>query len=320
MPLFDATDKAVLQTIIYFDLFDFPLTKEELHRNIIANYAVSIAAIENRLKNNNMKSLIEKSEGFYYLKNRGELISKRKANYLLTDKKFKVAINNAKLLRLCHGVKAIFITNKLAYSNPRENGDIDIAIITSKNKLWTARFFTSLLMKILGRRPQKHNQKNKICLSFYLTENNLNLNKWLKPNDLHLAMWLSQFVPIYDPENLGERMLGENKWIRQMLPNAQQYNLNDRRKVKATILSKFLGGILFFIPENTLKSVQIKLLAPELKQKKNDSNGDVIINDKILKLHSTDRRQYYNDNLKDRCKELIPAFVLSDLIKLVQKK
>ena len=186
-----------------------------------------------------MKSLIEKSEGFYYLKNRGELISKRKANYLLTDKKFKVAINNAKLLRLCHGVKAIFITNKLAYSNPRENGDIDIAIITSKNKLWTARFFTSLLMKILGRRPQKHNQKNKICLSFYLTENNLNLNKWLKPNDLHLAMWLSQFVPIYDPENLGERMLGENKWIRQMLPNAQQYNLNDRRKVKATILSKF---------------------------------------------------------------------------------
>ncbi|HCC23866.1 TPA: hypothetical protein DF272_06860 [Candidatus Falkowbacteria bacterium] len=320
MALYDAIDIAILQTIIYFDLFDFPLTEREIHCNLIGREATSIKAIANRLKNQKLKTLLAQTEGFYFLMGKQELVDCRKSRYQLAEEKYKIAQKNIRWLKLCPGVKAIFVTNKLAYANPREAGDIDLAIITAPQKLWTARFWTTSLMKLLGRRPTKLNQTNKICLSFYLSENNLNLQSTAKKHDVHLAFWLSQFVPIFDPDNLGPRILDQNRWIKSILPHACFYDTTDRRRQNRAFMGTIINLTLGWIKESWLKRLQLRLMALTLKNKVNDGTGDVVLSDHLLKLHSLDRREYYNNKWIENCGRIIPRFQVQDIINLVIKK
>ena len=65
------------------------------------------------------------------------------------------------------------------------------------------------------RRPTKDDKKDKICLSFYMTEDNLRLKKFAYENDLHFAYWVKQFMPVYDPDNLHKLFVETNDWSAQ---------------------------------------------------------------------------------------------------------
>ncbi|OGF33380.1 hypothetical protein A2533_04640 [Candidatus Falkowbacteria bacterium RIFOXYD2_FULL_35_9] len=312
-------DRATLRTIVYFDIFDFPLTANEVYKYLIARNVTSDKAVIHSLQN--LESFLGHREGFYFLKNREDTIELRKDNYLLSDEKYKLAINNIKLLKKCAFVKAIFITNKLSYSNPRENGDIDIAIVCQAGRIWSCRFFTTLMMKLLGRRPTKIKQKNKICLSFFLDEKNLNLEKFAGENDLHLAFWVRQFVPIFDPEKINAKIQQENIWINKLLPNCQEYVVNQRRRVSRR---SWMQAVWLIISpkrlENVFRKIQLNKLSIDLKNKLGQNNNDVVMNDAILKLHSTDRRKYFNQLWEKRCKEIIPQFSITELFKTLINK
>src|SRR3989339_711788 len=119
MALMTEIDRAILRTIIYFDLFDFPLTASEIQENLIIKNQTTLPAILNSL--NNLKTLISCDEGFYFLTDRRQqdsskgsssfasatddkrplvknsdenltLVQKRKERYLIAEEKYKIAL------------------------------------------------------------------------------------------------------------------------------------------------------------------------------------------------------------------------------------
>lgn len=319
MPLLNEVDRSILRTIIYFDLFDFPLTSWEIYKYLLNSQKTSYQSVCNSL--HNIKHLVNQDQGFYFLKNRAEIINNRKKNYLLAEKKNIITLKNARLLTKLPFIKAIYICNNLAYANSSENSDIDFFIITDKNKIWTARFFGALLMKILKRRPQKNSTKDKICLSFFCAEDNLNFQKITYPNDIYFYYWLAQLKPVYDPHNLQEKIFEKNQWLKKILPNFLMTKTDQQNLLlNQSILQKIFELILPAFTEKLFFKIQMKNLPQKIKIKSKDKNTNVIINEKIIKLHVNDRRKHYRDQWLDKCQTTIPNFQLKDLVDLIKNK
>jgi hypothetical protein len=307
---FTEVEKCIVQTIIYFNIFDFPLTSWEVYKNLWQPEGkYTFREVTTTLDNLVKKKTLGINEGFYFLKRKDNPVAIRKQKYLLAQSKMKVAKRAIKLIYHLPFIRAIFVCNNLAYQNANQESDIDLAIITKKNRLWTARFFSTLLMKIMKKRPTKNNHKNKICLSFYIADNHLNLEKLAYPDDIHFIYWVKQFLLVSPNNKTVKNFQDSNFWTNKHLPNLKLVKTTRRWVVTSCckcktgvelILLNPLGSLL----EKTLKKLQLKLMPKHLLQMNKEQNSNVVINDKILKFHDKDKRQEIKQKWTNSCKHL----------------
>ncbi len=302
-------ENTIIKTIVFFDIFNYPLTLFEIWK--FCNIKCKLLDIKKCLKDNTLKN-IEENIGFYHLAGKKELIQKKNTRYNSTSKKIKKAIWIAKLFKFIPWIKMIAIAGFKGPHNLEYNGDIDFFVITKRKKIWTTRFFCVGFIKMLNLRPKINNKKNKICLSFYVAENNLNLEKLMlkkknsdKTYDIDFVYWLSGFVPIYNIGQTYEKFSKKNNWIKKYLPNFFWTSPNERRSAGKSFgfFYYFLINLIFGNFELILKKIQLKILPEELKNLMNIDTR-VIINDKMLKLHSKDRREEYRKKFEKKYEQL----------------
>lgn len=194
--------KAILRTLAYADVFDYPLTAEELYRFLIGQ-----------------KGRPDYQDGFYFLKGRQGIVALRKKRERWSKEKLKIAQRVAKWLRLVPTIKMVAVTGALAISNSDKEDDIDLLIVTSKNRLWLTRLLTVLLVELVAqrRRPKDKEIKDKICLNMFLDEAHLGVPK--KEQDLFSAHEVCQLKPLWEREGVYQKFLKKNQWVKQFLPN-----------------------------------------------------------------------------------------------------
>ena len=335
--------KSILLTLSYFDRFDYPLTIDEL-RSRLFDVSVSSGIRGEDAKKPETKKMktadyydefisalselidyksVEAKGGYYFLPGKSDIINIRRECRRISLKKIKKARWIARLLSFIPGLKMIAICSNLGYLNADIEADIDFFIITAPGKIWTVRFWCALLMKLLNQRPTKRASKDKICLSYFVSSDNLNLEhtKISKP-DIHLIYLLTQYLPIYSENNAWSEFIQANGWINQYLPNFNYYGfeapaehngLEDRDKARPYLygvnfdfliksrfawLKKIVNLIQLPAAERVYRYIQFKIFPLELRQMMNRGDNKVIVNDKMLKLHTNDNREEYNNKLK----------------------
>jgi hypothetical protein len=307
-------EKSIIKTLAYFDAFDFPLTKEELWQNLwideISEYHPNDAMFNdfNRALDRLQPKTLAASEGFFSTdkKNIHEKIEKRKNNYRVSIKKNRIALKNTKILSRLPNIKAIFLCNNLAYRNASPESDIDFFIIAKKGRIFSAKFFASSLLKLAGRRPNKKNAKNKICLSFWIDESRTRLGDLLYKDDIYFHYWFKQLVPIFDPENFSEQLWRDNSWLKVNLPNARPFLSS--QNIPAKKFTSTLRKITDFFCGKTLEPIfrwlQLEIIPKHTKLKAAEPNSDVVINKDIIKLHTNDRRLHYKKIWQEKYSEI----------------
>ncbi|OIO46064.1 MAG: hypothetical protein AUJ28_03135 [Parcubacteria group bacterium CG1_02_37_51] len=295
----------ILATISYFNIFSYPLTAWQCYHWLYLgnNKNLSIPdyqEFETVLKSMVVDQTLGGADGFYFLPGKEKNIRLRQHRYMLAEFKYQKAIRAAKILRCLPHIKYIAVCNTLAYNNAHEDSDIDLLIITNKKHIWAARLWSVLVMSILGRRPTIKTAQDKICLSFFLNEDSLDLHDIQIEHDVYLLYWLVQLVPIYDPLQMHKQLLQANDyWLKPSLPNYFVYQTNDVRVVKKQplcLIIKFVLSLLFIWPgsETVLKRIQFAILPTRLKNIVNKDKR-VIMNDQMLKFHDHDKREQYRD-------------------------
>lgn len=295
--------KNILATVKYFDLFDFPLKKRELWFWLpkIDKENFSKSEFESSLSWLVGENKIQEKNNYYFLPERGNLIDSRAKKYIESERKIKKARKISSLLCLVPGVRAIFVVSNLGYMNSSENSDIDFFVVTKKDMIWTVRFWSVIMMKFSGQRPSENKMKDKICLSYFVAEDNLNLFfTRMREGDWHLAYLISQCLPIYTEKNKTAEeydywgtYINENSWIKNYLPN---FKFIDARKYimhKNCLWLKKITESLFW-GEKIYKKIQMSILPDHLKEALRRGDNSVIMQNNILKLHSNDKRSYYN--------------------------
>jgi hypothetical protein len=214
-----AQQTAILKTLCYSDIFNYPLTAAEIWRGIIECSNVTMKQCHNELTNS---KLICQKDGFYFLKGREKIIDIRKRRQTIAPEKLAIAKRIARIISLIPSVRYVGLTGALAFKNADANDDIDFFIVTSQGLVWTTRFFVTLLLELLmvRRHPGERKVKNKICPNIFLSVDNLSVPDGQR--NLYTAHEVVQLQPLADKNNIFQKFIKENKWVRKYLPNASK--------------------------------------------------------------------------------------------------
>ncbi|MEA3449608.1 MAG: hypothetical protein U9Q85_01365 [Patescibacteria group bacterium] len=295
-------EASILKTLVFFDMFDFPLTAFELwqYSCIECDLGELIAVLDN---SEYLKRKISVKNIFYCLRDREEIISIRLARYHSSARKFKKAKSFIYLFRLFPWIEMIAMANVIGADNLRDESDIDLFIITSSKRIWITRFFCILITKLFNARPKPGKKRDKICLSFYVARDGLNLKNLMLADDVYFKHWLISLMPLLDRKNTYKKFIKKNFWIKKDFPNWEEVKTVENRKIKnikniiyLEIFDLFFGGL-----DQTVKKLQLKLLAPELKKKLNKDTS-VVMSDQVLKMYSNDRRESYKKRYNNKLK------------------
>ncbi len=278
--------------IAFFDMFDYALTDWEIWRmlGVKCEFFEVVEALEN------MGSRAARKNGFYFFSGRDKNIIERLNRYNFADRKFKRAVSVSKIFRFIPWIKMIAVGNLLGSHNLKDGSDIDFFIVAEDRRIWLARFFCAGIAKIAGWRPKHNDSRDKICLSFYVSESALDLKGLMikQKTDIYFIYWLAGLAPVYDAGKIYEKLIADNLWLKNHLPNWRPGVQSRQRRVKP-FLSGFCHDAIDFLIgglEPQFKKPQIKFLPPKLKNLMNKDTR-VVVDDKIIKLHANDRREEY---------------------------
>lgn len=277
--------QAIIRTVIYADIFSYPLTGNEIRTWLIG---VSLRS-GSKLPLKNIK-IIKKKRGYYFLINKESLVKIRKDRQKFSRKKMQLAGKTVKVLKIIPSVKFIGLTGALSMNNATQGDDIDLFIVTSPGLLWLTRFLSVILMELLRvrRRPDDISVNNKICLNMLADTNHLALP--LSDQDLYGAHEVFQLKPLFDRENIYARFIYENNWAFKYLPNPRI------RKSSPNKISKINRKpfIILRLLEKILRSLQLNYM-----EKKRTSE---IIGNGLLKFHPRDARSWVMAEYRERLK------------------
>jgi len=215
-------EKAILRTLAYADVFDYPLSAPEVWKWLIGQQATGDRQkeVEKTLKEKSfLVSRVSCRHGLYCLSGKEKIVKIREQRKTWSASKIKLAEKVAGILRLIPWVKLIGITGALAMNNSKEDDDLDLLIVTSKNRLWLTRLFSVFLVELTGkrRRPGDKLVKNKICLNMLLDESHLAIPE--KEQDLFSAHEVCQMKLLWEKERTYQQFLKANQWSQEFLPN-----------------------------------------------------------------------------------------------------
>ncbi len=215
---FTSDEQAILTTILYSDIFEFPLTQKELWRLLISKKKIEKRAFTQAL--DHLSWVIIKKDGYYCLKGKQEIVSKRVGNLSEVKAKLILAKKVALRLSVIPTISFIGISGGLAVGNVTAADDIDLFIIVKKNTLFSSRFWIVMLLELLHVRrfPRMRNTANTICVNLLIDETSLT---WpTDKHDLYTAREIAQIQPLFEREKMYRIFLQHNQWIKNFLPNA----------------------------------------------------------------------------------------------------
>ena len=90
----------------------------------------------------------------------------------------------------------VAVVNSLALYATHEDSDIDLFIVTSRDTLWWVRVVVTLTFSLHGVWRHGEDRAGNFCLSFFVTEDALDMSEIAIEDDIYLYFWISSMRPI----------------------------------------------------------------------------------------------------------------------------
>jgi hypothetical protein len=209
-------EPAVLRSLAYADVFDFALSVPELHRYLVGaratpvEVAASVAGLGDR---------VVQRDGLVALAGREALIAERHRRRRAAARAWPAALRYAQAVAGLPFVRMVAITGGLAVGNAVEGGDIDLLVVTERDRVWLTRASTIMVVRYAARRGHE------LCPNYFLAEHALSMDG----RDLYGAHELAQMVPVTGGA-VYRRLREANPWITEFLPNAHGAPLGGRAR------------------------------------------------------------------------------------------
>jgi hypothetical protein len=201
----DSLSRAVLCTIAYADIFDYPLTALEIHR-YLTGVPASVESVNRALAEDRQFMRIG---DYFTLPGREEIVSIRKQREGCSRELMSRAIQYGRILGALPYMRMVALTGSLAVLNVSSVVDFDYMLVTAPGRLWTARAFALAFNRLT--RLQGHT----LCPNLIISEGAL---EW-RQHDLYSARELCQMIPIMGLD-VYSRLMNSNQWVESFLPNA----------------------------------------------------------------------------------------------------
>lgn len=212
-----SNEKAILRTLVYSSVFQFPLSEEELFYYFIADHAITKAVLQTSLKN--LKAMSIQEKGLLALPNEEASIARRKISEDTIKQKRSLAVRFAQLLGTIPTVYFIGISGSVGVGQAKDNDDIDLFIITKKHSLFVTRLFILLFLSLVGKRRKRMSTTtgDLFCVNMILDETAIEMPQVRR--DLYTAHEMVQMYPLFERKQMYDTFLHANAWVQEYLPH-----------------------------------------------------------------------------------------------------
>ncbi len=247
---------------------------------------------------------IKEARGRIVLPDFEEQISRHEERRALFHAKIRKARRVAAWLARQRSVRFVALCNTTAIAHAREDSDLDFFIIVKKGAIWQSRFLSVLPYKLMRKRPgDGKTNSDAVCLSFFVDETALSLealqlSRGGQKQDPYLRYWLLSLLPLLD-DGVSEQFWNENEWLREKHGLATKWMPHPDFRVQ---IPKRRIPHFQFVEDRTRK-IQKRAFPKGISESINQGSH-VIVSDRMLKFHTTDRREQFRENYERICRTI----------------
>lgn len=289
--------ESVYATAAFFDIFDRPLLPYDFLQYVSGDVATFLED-DQRLK---------QRDGYYFLPGSDQLLHVREmhrvvgAGYWKKVKKYTVKLEKIPFLR------AVAVCNTLAFDSCTTDSDIDLFLIAGRGRIFTARFFSTLLFHLLGVRRHGKRVSGRFCLSFYVSDDGMDLADMRLKDDAYLYFWMHSLNFVYRADDsIYTDFYANNAWFVDLLPSGMGEKAASKKRFFSgavkSVMEFLLTGFVGDWFENFLRKRDLKRF--EKRKSSLGPDSDVVVSDRMLKFHNIDRRSAYNRQFFERYERL----------------
>lgn len=228
---------SILKVLAYFDLFDYPVTADEilffLDQEVTASdlqTELAALALENLLF-----QLDTSAVRLFSLRNDPSLATRRLRGNHYADQLLKIAARISRNLYRFPYVRGIGISGSLSKHFADESADIDYFIITRRNRLWIAR----TLMHGFKKLSYLRNRQNWYCMNYYVDEEALEI----KEKNIFTATEMITLLPASGNGGL-VKFFDANSWTARYFPQYTHRQKAAEGPVPSSLIKNFVEKIL----------------------------------------------------------------------------
>ena len=282
-----ALDNAILHTVIYADVFDYPLHADEIHRYLtgVSASPESVAAGLECL----VPTGLQRSGEAYFLPGRDEIVARRMRREQIALSLWPQAVRYGHIIAGLPFVRMVAVTGSLAMNNVEADADLDYLIVTAAGRLWLCR----ALILAIGRLASL--RRARICPNYLISECALEFPE----HTLYAAHELAQMVPLAGRQ-VYRRIRESNPWVGHFLPNAgdaPNYTDADELGGTAAKAKSVLERVLLSSVGTRLENWEMQRKIRKLRAE-NEANPEASFSPDTCKGHSN-RHGYRTERILD---------------------
>jgi hypothetical protein len=208
-----AEETGILRILAYFDIFQYPLTRQEI-THFLPKFLTD-AKLEALLRSMVLSRTVFLRDDFYSLHDNPLLAYRRRDGNLRAKNLIPKAYSIGGFLYRFPFVRAIAISGSLSKNFAEENADIDFFIITKANRLWIARTIMHLFKKLTFITGHQHY----FCMNYYIDEEAL----LIQDKNIFTAIEIGTLRPVGGYQKLNE-FFEMNNWSSDFINGAAKLN------------------------------------------------------------------------------------------------
>ena len=273
-PAVDPRERAILRTVTYAALFEFPLALPQLHRRLM-HVALDIASLRRLLDRPFLHARLAVTEGLVHPRGREDWLGLRRER---GERTARLLSRHRRLLRaLCHVpfVRLVALSGACAHENATDD-DVDVFLMVRRGRAWAVTAVLMLASKLLGVRRS-------LCVNYVLDEDSASLPE----TDLVTASEIVGMRPLAGGEGY-RRFVAANAWIARYFPNFFAAHVEESASVPGVGCPRWFESLLDLGPSQALEALSRRALGAWLRRR-GDAPG-VVLSEGRLKLHIQDHR------------------------------
>lgn len=258
----------ILATLAYFDIFNYPLSSTEIYSFLKHEYEQDKFSLE-------LASLTDQQEIYqfnelYSLKNDVTLTFRRYEGNRKAEALIKVGRKVSDFLIRFPYVRGIAISGSLSKNYADENSDIDLFVITAKNRVWIAR----TLMHAFKKLTFLVNKQDYFCMNYYIDEEQLEIIE----KTTYTAIEVVTLITLQG-EGVFKQFSEANAWTLDHLPN-KPMDLSSVKPLRDSFLKRLMEKMLNNAAGDAVDNLLMKITAGRWAKKtalkKLNSKGSVM--------------------------------------------
>ncbi|MEI6899857.1 MAG: hypothetical protein WCL00_08265 [Bacteroidota bacterium] len=200
-------EKAIIHTLLYFDIFEHPLSYRELYEH--TGFRVEKDAFNDAVERLIKSGLIGGESGYYFIRGKEKNISERMIRLERSGRYHRIARFVSWIIHRHPFVRGVFISGSLSKSSISKRDDIDYFVIAQPGRVWICRAILMLFKKLFLLNSRRY-----FCINYFVDTDHLEIPE----KNLFTATELAFLKPMANSE-LYREFMKKNHWINDFFPN-----------------------------------------------------------------------------------------------------